>query len=48
MELRQSGSDCLHDYCGSPDTYQGRLTPRFTLASASWKRLTTIFEQKKN
>ena len=41
-------SDCLHDYCGSPDTFQGRLTPIFTLTSASWKQMTTIWEQKKN
>ena len=43
-----AGSDCLHDYCGSPDTFQGRLTPIFTLTSESWKRITTTREREKN
>ena len=42
-----AGSDCLHDYCNSPDTFQGRRTPVFTIMSMSWKRITTIWEQKK-
>ena len=43
-----AGSDCLHDYCNSPDTFQGRRTPVFTIMSMSWKRITTIWEQKKS
>jgi len=45
-----AGSDCLYDYCGSPDTFQGRLTSRFTLTSVSWKRIRAIQiqKQKKN